>query len=1253
MNRYFTKRKAKKAPVQPKFELDLTSVLPSDDNFRTSLIMTSLSRRFSMLREQDDPRSLLGKASDDSVLAPRRQSRLMDFGYSPGRSLHDIAEVSSINSDFRPPFAASQRGDSFISDNGYGTDDESNNGGMMSRSRPGEGNVLFGGRQKIYKIPMAGAASDSNLGAAPGLKGRALYDDDVMPSTFQRWRQEERDRLAREKEQNPEQDSPSRGPLSPLYNGSITRQTSTSTSNTSAQSYGRTSTAATSVASQIGALYATTSAYITNSAATSTSSMTNSPALDRSLTKNRRLYDQGLNREIEEQQSTAMTRLNSIQRVKGRVSPPFARSASRQGTADTLRSASPSPGSIAPLSQLNTSFPLADKSIPEHSPHSPISPLDPFKNNTLMSALNPGDRGKATAMGAFNKPQQFNEKQYMERQLTLRNGVDRHIPKPESLKKEEPKVSMDGDRSDEQSSYTQSTFSGRSRAPTNASTQDVTPSPFSMFQNAASLIKSPPLKKEDDQDEHKTNFFFNRSSSGSEYENESSFTPPPFATPKGNRNNSRVPPNKPLTQPPAHQHPAFKSGARLNGDMPRPSAGPTSAPNDFIHFDFTDGAEEHPPSSNTLGVTNGGLSGLVRQHLRHGSNASSFYEQDAPNGPTFPTQLALKTRDMSPAPGMKTSETATPAESSYSHGSNPFDLEDLKHTASQEVGRYSPISPVDDDIAPLDTSPKGIKATRRRGMSQLPEPSEEIPWQAEMKKSHARGPSAETIQEQDALSNEIAKRQRAIQERLRAKQLENEVANASPTTEERTASGPFRGFDMLRTKSSRESIKKAADSIASSKPGRALGLSGGSERPSYDRWRTDESSYTPSSMRSRSTSRPSASRSNSRPPTSRSGTQKPYGLPTAPDATRQISDSRRTSDENGPNRDRKNSNPPPISALNNTNRSRSNSVQSNDRSRSRNGRYKDDLEKAMIEGTSSRVTTQLYQEPPTIPEHYQAPRMPSMEKQRYPSDSQQPSNLKIQTARSPMMPGGYFESKGLYPPQPLQSPLSASSATSSPRLPIQSNAVMSSTHSPRPSPGFPLSPAIGISSARASPVPFASNGNMATPPMSGNSTPIAHSFPSNPPPNSMTNRGRSASRKRSIQKSDIGEPRLISTTSVIDTVDLPAGASLKNGMDDFQNSAPPLPAMNPLRRKFGLSRTSEDGRESPAFRSQPYEPLGSGSYMYANNEGSSFKPRHRLRKSSSEGEKLGMRLRAQQQATASNPALVVPGGRGMIEGGMF
>ena len=68
-------RKGKKAQMEePKREFDLSTALPSDDNFRTSLLMTNLSARFSMLREQDDPSTKIGKASDDSVLYPKRQS---------------------------------------------------------------------------------------------------------------------------------------------------------------------------------------------------------------------------------------------------------------------------------------------------------------------------------------------------------------------------------------------------------------------------------------------------------------------------------------------------------------------------------------------------------------------------------------------------------------------------------------------------------------------------------------------------------------------------------------------------------------------------------------------------------------------------------------------------------------------------------------------------------------------------------------------------------------------------------------------------------------------------------------------------------------------------------------------------------------------------------------------------------------------------------------------------------------------------
>ena len=178
----------KKNQPEPKLELNLATALPSSDEFRTSLLMPNLSARFSMLKEQNDPNSLLGKASDDSVLSSKsnRRSRYADLVGSSG--LSDIAEVASIK-DPRPPFA---RQGSY--NDGYGTDDDSTySGSIMSRARPGEGNVLFGGRQKIYKIPIGDAGSVRSLGAneSRGMRGRALYEDDVSLSDFQKLREKE------------------------------------------------------------------------------------------------------------------------------------------------------------------------------------------------------------------------------------------------------------------------------------------------------------------------------------------------------------------------------------------------------------------------------------------------------------------------------------------------------------------------------------------------------------------------------------------------------------------------------------------------------------------------------------------------------------------------------------------------------------------------------------------------------------------------------------------------------------------------------------------------------------------------------------------------------------------------------------------------------------------------------------------------------------------------------------------------------
>ncbi|KAJ5556208.1 hypothetical protein N7513_002053 [Penicillium frequentans] len=146
-------KKKDSAEELPNLDL-LADALPPSDDFRTSLLMPKLSARFSMLREQDDPASKIGKASDDSVLFPKRASRLNLFGHSPAM-LTDIDEVSST--DGSRPSMALGRTDSYASggDGGYGTDDDrSHNGSIMSRARRAEGNNLFGGRQKVFRIPV-------------------------------------------------------------------------------------------------------------------------------------------------------------------------------------------------------------------------------------------------------------------------------------------------------------------------------------------------------------------------------------------------------------------------------------------------------------------------------------------------------------------------------------------------------------------------------------------------------------------------------------------------------------------------------------------------------------------------------------------------------------------------------------------------------------------------------------------------------------------------------------------------------------------------------------------------------------------------------------------------------------------------------------------------------------------------------------------------------------------------------------------
>ncbi|KAF2761360.1 hypothetical protein EJ05DRAFT_261450 [Pseudovirgaria hyperparasitica] len=816
MNRFFTKsrkdatedlgnssasfgtkkpKKGKKGQVEQKPELDLAAALPSSDDFRTSLIMPNLSARFSMLREQDDPKSKLGKASDDSVLSSNRQSRLYDFGFKSS-TLADIDEMS-INGSIKPPFLMERQ---TSMETLRTTSDDMDGGSVMSRARPGEGNILFGGRQKVYKISGTG-----------NNRGRALYEDDVSMSSFQRLRKEEKERREQELRDQVNTASLRDDTLAALSGYDKRRETSSSTN--SGPSNSRSSTAATSIASQ-------------GATAVSPTSQSQAP-LERSVTKTRRLYEQGLDQHMHEQQTSQLNRLNTVQRqqhggtASGKSSPTAlsqARSASNlsdryQRSNPASRTVSPPPvtynnHAIAP----RDNFSNASSPVLGHSSTPPISPVQADQDE-LTSALNPNDRGKATALGAFNKPKAFSEEQYLQRQMHLHQG-GRDTPPP---RRGDDGDDGEGDSSRRESDQAQT-------APKAAAA----PTAFSVFQNAANQMRvngaqsSQPQTLASGQQRS-----FSASADGADVDSDASRSP---LAPK-------------LVAPPIHEHPALRSQQQQSDHVParKRIEDTRPIPQSAAPALDLDGAKGIDLDSPTLGPNGGCLSGLVRQHLRNVSNVSSNYS-DHNSDTTGPQdnfyQQSYSSQNLAPS----VSDTA--AHSAHSH-SNPWDLEDFDRSDYMENDSMSSVSPVDQQ-APQSTSTTttGRKLTLDEMEARAFEIQQEAEarraaWELEMMTKHKRQPS---VEERDAFQQELAQRQKAIAERMR--QVEEDSHSVSNAR---------KAFGMLRSKSSK-------DSMASSlrhEPSRMKmpGYSGSStsvNKIGRDQWRSEDERH--ASLRSRGSS---------------------------------------------------------------------------------------------------------------------------------------------------------------------------------------------------------------------------------------------------------------------------------------------------------------------------------------------------------------------------------------------------------------
>ncbi|TKA21951.1 hypothetical protein B0A50_08647 [Salinomyces thailandicus] len=1170
-------KKTKKLPEpepESEPELNIAAALPSSDDFRTSLLMPNLSARFSMLREQD-PNSLIGKASDDSVLQPKRRSRMLDYGFGNGVSpLNDIAEVQSIKSSIRPPFAY-EKHLSCGSEDGYGSENDSTHqSSVLLRSRHGEGNSLFGGRQKVYKIAKGGASSTK--------LGKAVYEDDVGMSAFQRYRKERGTQdgsavdhedpefdFGLEQSQPGDQEDGAHEPTSSDSAKDLSHSPSLSsfdkkrsTTSSMARSEARSSTAATSIASQPptstpSPLTATSQTVAPAPPPTvAPAPPPSAPNLRRADTKTRRLYEQGLDQHMHDQQTSALTRLNSFQRQRSlhhgnMQSPPTLQTAKSTGSLHekdsqpvyALRGASPTRGmALAPLvtygslGKVGSNIASPATSVPQ----SPVSPqaID-FDATPLTQALEPGDRGKATATGAFNKPaQQFDERQYLERQQQLQRSQSRGASRnKEAVQQRIGQFEQkEGERTTPDASARGRSLSAPRGIPKRGDSLRTKPEPskaYNPLHKAANKPPPPPVPPAppaesaagaQQYDTHRT-FFGNISASDSEDEDDEQQRRDPISTRSDFSHGPSAGRWQPTPLPSVSEHPAMRNrdskpslaeededeDAELAPQPLRPTQSSLSVRGDTQEAEPTEPVAIDSP---TLGPSSTEpLSGMVH-HLRQKSNQSSLYPtsdaaDDVPELPGMLPQVRPADHDQVGFRSTIGSGSDSRLESSQTN-SNPWDLDEIDNSYFLGEEDRSPISPVEGNVFqpqafPRAPSQAATSADRQSEASQYAESANAPTWQHELRKQHTRDASTATQQERDAFANELAARRAAIQENMKSMvERDTSTRNDSPAP---SAGGAHKTFSMLRSKPSRESV-------APYKAMKMLGLGG------------NASSLTLGSQYERSGQSFDASR-----PRNNSGARLPP-LSMSQNPSMQSNERERTR----PSVDSETSSaarqlPMGRSSQASRDRSRSNSEATAGRSRSRTGPYRDDLERAMVEGMGSSAAAhadmaQREVTPKASPEGMHS----SIESlQRARSNSRTPAT------------SSYFDAKGF---QPLSTPASRLAA------------------------GGMYSPA--GSSARPSPTgsPIVQN---PTPPLSGPNTPQGASFKDHALP--ILQPRSVPLRKKTISKSDISEPTLVSSTSNVDTIDLPDGASLKNGID----AAPPLPPLNPKRRGtrklFGLGRS--------------------------------------------------------------------------------
>ena len=1210
-----TFRMNKKKEVEPpKFELDLVNALPASDDFRTSLLMTGLSARFSMLREQDDPSSKLGKASDDSVLFPRRQSRMNNFDFSPS-GLGDIAEVGSIK-DSRRPFGSigDDRIGSSYSQDGYGTDVE---GSIMNRAKPAEGNVLFGGRQKVYKIPNHAVSANKVDSASNGLGGKAVYDDELGLSAFQRLKlreKEEKERIDAASNENTPETTPSR-PESPTLAG-YNRNRETSSTTSSGPSGARSSTAATSFMSG-------RTPSVNGQSNPSTPAVPLQASSTGSFIKNRRAHE-NTGGHTSPQLASATGRFegrNGTVRSPSPDAPTRFQTAQRQLSATSQR-----PGTRSPPAAIsaNAGFDFGVPAVTRESRRTPgtAPPLSPphSEGDDTMLPVQSNTRPSMDTPVPIKPKGVYDDAKFQERQLQMQQGRD--MP---PMRKNSPsrsfspvKVAAPDDfsrsRADSQVASSQGYESARSRSQSSTHREfiprermappprrdvvspEAPPAAPRFFAPRDDAVPTPALTPISEPAKPQV----------SAWEQASAYDEFQEDMPRELRANKMPPP----------QHPALRRDRLSHRDESKrnsPSQGSSQTSQFPSSIDLGKQQNVSQPADSPTLPPPGGLSGLVRQHLRNDSDASSVTGDDIND-----------INDFSP--------TASSMFSERTERSVP------KGPAVATRGRDAPPSGQTRFLASQPDS---------RAISQA---SDTPSWEKELYRHHSREMSTDTQQERDDFASELAARRRKVQENLR-NFAESESRSQSPVRAPMNGAGPNEAsfaknnrLNFLKSKTSRGSLVNNDQPPPSQLKPMPLAMANGSSinvnsRIDDNQWKREEEEM----MR---------------------GVPKAAKTPPAADYMRARKDAQRERerqmmDRRGPppnghdmrsseERSRRQMEQPMPFRQQDYGRERHPSSRARDPSRDappvsfrgtpapRNGSQPGSANNSRP-GTGDRSSSEGRND------GYRSDRGRPSHEQEYGSYGQQQ-----QMGRSPNLP----PSRGM-PPQGYQNgPLPRSRAESRTQ---QFPGYFEGNSGP---PSHATSP--NFDSQRQAPLaPYAAN---PTPPLaqqpspagSGRGTPITpHGFQTQ---HFENQRQAPGARKKSVNKHEISEPQFVSTTSRISTIQLPSNESGGGGA-----YAPPLPPMDPRRRApsnakgmfSAFSRKDEYANHSSPDLPQHMQNQTEERVNIGSAQGGEYQQKReprKLRKISSEGANLNGR---NQQAFRQTPSPAVPAFAGDGQNNMF